>query len=460
MRPFVEQNVLSRVPMAWRRGAAYRENLRLLDESLPWDAERLRTWRLGRVRAVVAHAEAHVPYYRELFGRIGFSSRDLRSLDDLAAIPPITKEEVKEHRDRLLSERIAPERVFPMFTGGSTGEPMSFFVDRDRSFAELSFFAWIWRRYGHDLGRDRVVFVKADRAPAPDRKVFFRHDRYFNYLRCDSNFLNLPENFPYYDRAIRAFGAPVLFGYPSSIYQLARMYELAGDTAPRFRLVLLASENVYAWQQELIRRVFGPDRIFFHYGHSEMALLAFQCPDDDRLQLVPQYGHAELLDEKGDAVTRPGELGELVGTALSLHMPFLRYRTRDYATLSANQSGLFADGIVIDAVEGRLQEFIVTRDRRLVSVCTIGGYHFPQMQMLLHIQYYQDEPGVLTLRYVESPGRALSDAERRDLVTAFESALYGQITLRLERVEEIALSRSNKKSMLVQRLEVERYLGA
>src|SRR5437764_13309282 len=40
-----------------------------------------------RVRAVVAHAHRHVPYYRETLRRLGLAPGDLRTAEDLAPLP-------------------------------------------------------------------------------------------------------------------------------------------------------------------------------------------------------------------------------------------------------------------------------------------------------------------------------------------------------------------------------------
>src|SRR6476620_1891420 len=41
---------------------------------------------LGRLSRLLAHAEKHVPYYRELFRSLNMTSRDIRSLKDLAQL--------------------------------------------------------------------------------------------------------------------------------------------------------------------------------------------------------------------------------------------------------------------------------------------------------------------------------------------------------------------------------------
>jgi phenylacetate-CoA ligase len=92
-------------------------------------------------------------------------------------------------------------------------------------------------------------------------------------------------------------------------------------------------------------------------------------PDDDRYFFWPQYGHFELLDAENRPITQPGKLGFVVGTSFDNKvMPFLRYRTGDLAVLSDRSHPLLPGYPACERIVGRLQEFIVCRDHRLVSI--------------------------------------------------------------------------------------------
>ena len=79
-------------------------------------------------------------------------------------------------------------------------------------------------------------------------------------------------------------------------------------------------------------------RVFSHYGHYELAVLAGFCEKEDTYHVLPQYGYAELLDSNGKPVTQPGGMGEIVATSFIMHAtPIIRYRTRDYAVLKGWQ---------------------------------------------------------------------------------------------------------------------------
>lgn len=182
---------------------------------------------------------------------------------------------------------------------------------------------------------------------------------------------------PQYMEAMRTWKPSFIQAYPSTVYALARWFREhpAPDITARIRGVMLYSENVLAHHMNLLREVFDCP-VLKHYGHSERVLMAASMPDDERLFFWPQYGYMELIDEAGRPVTRPGELGELVGTSFdNLAMPFVRYRTGDMAVLDDRPHPQLPGFPVVRSIEGRRQEYLVCKDHRLIAVCGMGAAH-------------------------------------------------------------------------------------
>jgi len=76
-----------------------------------WSAGETAEFVDARLRRVVAHAAAYVPYYRDLFARLGIRAADIRTTADLAAaLPPLEKRTVQERATEFVSERRAALR--------------------------------------------------------------------------------------------------------------------------------------------------------------------------------------------------------------------------------------------------------------------------------------------------------------------------------------------------------------
>ena len=128
------------------------------------DALRQLQW--TRLRNLIQHAWKRCPFYRDRFQQIGATPADLRCLEDLRRLPPLEKRDIQEMGPRLLAEGWPESDLVANMTGGSTGTPLHFFLDRERdcsrAAATLRHNAWA----GYRLG-DRVARISALPATAP-----------------------------------------------------------------------------------------------------------------------------------------------------------------------------------------------------------------------------------------------------------------------------------------------------
>ncbi|NIO12448.1 MAG: phenylacetate--CoA ligase family protein, partial [Xanthomonadales bacterium] len=228
--------------------------------------------------------------------------------------------------------------------------------------------------------------------------------------------------------------------YPSAGYLFARELKRRGWKLP-LAGVLCASERLYDFQRELFRQVFGC-RTFSHYGHYELGALAGYCEHADTYHVLPFYGYAELLDQEGRPVTEPGRVGEIVATSfIARATPIIRYRTGDLAVWGG--VGCEACGRpypIWREVEGRAQEFVVTRDGRLLSNSALI-FHNEVYDHIQQFEYYQEEPGVVTFRYIPGPGWNGDTARRTRRL--LEEKLQN-VALHLAPVERMTLSERGK----------------
>ena len=101
-------------------GSTYYAHQRLLERTQWLSPEELAAWQLLGLQGIVKHAYENVPFYRDLYGRVGAEPGDIRSIEDFEALPFLTREDVREH----LEEMVAPslrDQALPNSTGGSTG---------------------------------------------------------------------------------------------------------------------------------------------------------------------------------------------------------------------------------------------------------------------------------------------------------------------------------------------------
>jgi phenylacetate-CoA ligase len=263
-----------------------------------------------------------------------------------------------------------------------------------------------------------------------------------------------------YAEALQRWRPKYVHAFPSALYPLVLWLRENGKASllEGVRSVTLFSESVFDYHMVAFNQFFRCP-VMVHYGHTERAAFAMTLPDDPRYHVLQQYGYVELLGTDGERVTSVGGAGEIVATSFdNLVMPFVRYRTGDYAVLGSSPNGHLPSAMVFERIEGRIQEYVVCSDHRLITVTTLGAAHIREFELCLRIQYEQFDPGRLTVRVVST--RQLGDLDRRRICSAIEAKTQGGCSVVLEEVGAIELTQRGKQRLLIQHLDLDRYLGA
>jgi len=379
----------------------------------------------------------------------------------LAAMPLLSKEAIKADPENYLSRAMGPDTHLMAFTGGSTSVPMKLYlekyVSRSKDFAYNTSFDHLAGIREHDT----ILALRGRTVPGAGKPggPLWMFDPIKRYLHLSSDHLE-PEFMPHYVEAIRKWRPAFIHAFPSALVPLCHWLRAhpAPDVTARIRCIQLFSENIYDYQVDLMRSVFDCP-VLLDYGHSERAVKAISLPGDQRYFFWPLYGKVELVDTRGMSITAPGVLGEIVATGFDNRvMPLIRYRTGDLAMWSAAPNPLRPGFPVVERIEGRLQEFLVCRDHRLVSICTIGAAHFEELASADRMQFEQDAPGRATLKVLSAA--ELTPRARKALADGIRAKTQGGLQVDIVRVDDIARSVSGKHKLLLQRLDISRYLGA
>ena len=120
-----------------------------------WDTKHLEALQLFKLQRLLTHIQAHVPYYRDLFTSIGFKATDVHSLADLARLPLLDKPRIRANTEALKSENGRDLARFN--TGGSSGEPLIFYIGKERVSHDVAAKWRATRWWDVDIGDPEVV---------------------------------------------------------------------------------------------------------------------------------------------------------------------------------------------------------------------------------------------------------------------------------------------------------------
>jgi len=193
-------------------------------------------------------------------------------------------------------------------------------------------------------------------------------------------------------------------------------------------------------------------RCFSCYGQTEKLVLASECEQSNNYHIWPTYGYFELLDKNGKPVTKPGQRGEIVGTGfINTVMPFVRYRTGDWATyVSDHCRSCGREHTIIRDIQGhRTQEVLIAADGSEIS-WTALNMHDDTFSRVRQFQFMQEKPGQAILRVV--PAEGFSEKEIGRIHKNLGQKLENQLTFTIKLVDSIALSTRGKVIYVDQRI--------
>lgn len=433
------------LPSRLRLGRRYAEFRRLAAETESWDPETLHEYQVRQLRQVLIQAGTYSAWYQRRFAEAHFDPARIRTPDDLASCPLLTKADLQNHLEEIASTAVAARQRLYITTGGSTGVPVGFYLQKGVSRPkEQAFLEAQWSRAGYFPGARLAVIrghVTTDRAQGR----ITTYDATRDWLMLSSYHLTEARLAEYLE-AIERFRPDILHAYPSAALQLAEFLERAGQSWRQpLRCVLAGSERLTIPQKRLLERVFGA-RIFRWYGHSERAILAAEGRTSELFYFWPTYGYVEFGEPD------PEGFREVIGTSFhNLAMPLIRYRTGDYVRLADPQrdGDLEFPWPAAAEIAGREQEFLVSRSGRRISL-TAFNMHDAIFDGLYAVQFAQSEPGRAEFRYVPS---AEFHSSRLDTIrTGIARKLGDDFTLEFREVRETERTARGKHRWLVSSL--------
>lgn len=362
---------------------------------LPLEEVRAAQWR--NARNLVRIALETVPYYREKYA--GLHPEDIRSWDDFARLPPLTRAEVEEHRESLRSSLVPRSQCHCHSTGGTSGRPVRFLRTRDSYDWRV---AMTWRTYsfsGYTPGQ-RIAYLwgapVGEIPPAARLKTqafnwIYNQKTVNSFVRHDGLWQNT-------FRLLERWRPPSVAGYVSSLTACAEYFLRNGLRPSGLRRVLTAAEPCDSNQRELIEAGFGAP-LYITYGSREFMSIAGECECRDGLHIAADNLLVETAGPGGApaGANQPGEI--LITDFHNLGTVFLRYRINDIGALRAGSCPCGRGLPLLAAVEGRIWCPIVLPGGEQVSGL-LFRHVMKDVPEVLEYQLLQPEPDLVQLHAV------------------------------------------------------------
>jgi len=418
---------------------------REMEASQWWPADRIQELQARRLRELLCAAD-EVPYWRDLFARLRFDPRAVRGPQDLAALPLLDKPTIRQHVEAMKHPRAQGLARFN--TGGSSGEPLVFFIGKERVSHDVAAKWRATRWWGVDIGDPELVVWGSPIELGSQDRIRAWRDRVMRTQLLPA-FDMSPARLDEFVGRIRQARPRMLFGYPSALSHIARHAERRGQRMDDLgiRVAFVTSERLYDEQRADIQRVFGCP-VANGYGGRDAGFIAHQCPQGG-MHVTAEDIVVELLDRDGQPVA-PGQPGEIVTTHLATRdFPFIRYRTGDVGVWDTAACTCGRGLPLLKEIQGRATDFVVAQDGTV-------------MHGLALIYVLRDLPAVAGFRIVQEsleltrvqvvPGSGFGVATEEAIRRGLRARLGAGVHIELEPVEQIPAERSGKHRYVISKV--------
>lgn len=379
--------VLSKLPYQYRPGLgpAYsmrRSDIEIFGQLSPLDQKQ---YIFSRVQNSL-HKSSSVPFYRDLYASNGIDIDSIRSFQDWDSLPVITKEMLNEYDIKQRSR--ACKGRYKTNTGGTSGNPLNFYITPELIPNEWAHMHTIWGKLGFRQDHLKLVFAGRNIGSKPLYYDGLRHSYAVNAYKSFDDILHELSS------VIRTRNVTYLHGYPSALAEFARnISNIAPDLLEILKMTLrgvfLGSEYpAPIYRQEIENTFMVP--IVSWYGHTERAILAWEKHEPYVYHPFQTYGYCEAVKNEETGGWR------LVATSYyNFASPFIRYDTGDEIEPVHIEDGILRS---FKITAGRVGDFVVDKSGSRISLTAlIFGRHHKLFDIARFIQVGQIKHGEMTV---------------------------------------------------------------
>jgi phenylacetate-CoA ligase len=339
------------------RGSVY-DYWQIYKESQYWPKEQLVNYQFRKLKDLLVYSYDNCRYYKEVFGDAGITPDSIKSFEDLALLPALTRDLLLERNEDLLSRRYSKSELQKSYSGGTSGRVATMYLDQESYNMKL---AIEWRNESW-MGKqpcDRTMYFWPNTMDFDEVETF--RSKIKNRYVLGQKMVNAGISDPtiyrqYYDYMIR-FKPRFIKAFPAAFYGFAEYLEENDLPVPGLEAIMSTAEILYDYQRAKFERLFDCP-VYNMYGSRETGNNACECSCHEGLHLSLESAVVEFVDENLRKVEY-GQEGQMLITDLTNYgMPFIRYQIDDFAVPLDSVCSCGRELPLIGSITGRLQDFV------------------------------------------------------------------------------------------------------
>jgi phenylacetate-CoA ligase len=361
---------------------------------------RLRELQWGRLKVLLEHAYSNVPLYRKSFEEIGIHPGDIKGFEEFENIPILTKEAIQNFKEEMVARNVDKKDLIPNMTGGSTGKPLHFYVDKKRMEMRKASTIRHNRWAGWDMGDKFAAFwgSRSDFDIFQSIKAKARNLLLDRCLILDTSSLT-EESMMAFAKKLKEEKPKIYLAYANSMYMFAEFVSQNRIDGLRPKAIVTSAEVLHEHERALIEEVFDC-RIFNRYGCRETSVIASECNEHNGMHINAECIYLEI--EKNSLGKYGKDEGEIIITdLLNFGMPLIRYKIEDVGSLSEEPCSCGRGLPLLKSLTGRSTEFILTPEGKYVSGAALTIFLVAKTPGLLQAQFIQESRDKTVMKIVK-----------------------------------------------------------
>jgi phenylacetate-CoA ligase len=395
-----------------------------------------------KLERLLLHVYKNVPYYQKLLLECGVIRNGKVVLENFSSIPILTKDIIRAQGRNLYSSDYQSRKPYGNTSGGSTGEPVKFFQDREYDDWNIATKLYFNLVLGKDLGQSEIKFWGSDRdilagnLTAKDRMInFFYNRRFFNSYR-----LGEPEIHRLIDLNNR-FKPVAYWAYMESALELSNY---------------LSRHKLYFHPPKIVVSTIGPlteevkerieanmnCKVYNQYGSREVGVISCQCQKQRSMHTFPWWNYVEILDQQGRAVENQ-EGRVIVTTLYNFSMPLIRYDIGDVAVAGGWGCDCGRNSMLLKKVVGRTLGYFKKADGSLAhSHFLVQALFF--RDWIKRFQIIQDEINHVLIKVQLNENAQPNQSDTEDIVRKTKILMGESCKVDFDYVDDISRTQSGK----------------
>ena len=365
------------------------------EETLP--REQIERLQLERLQETVHRVYAKVPAYAKKMDDAGVRPEDVKTLADLAKLPFVTKQDMRDNYPFGLFAVDRDSLVRIHASSGTTGKP-----------TVVGYTAEDLRTWTECVSR---IACMGGASSTDVAQICFGYGMFTGALGLHYGLENIgaaivPSSTGNSQKQImymQDFETSLLVATPSYALRLAEVAgEMGVDPAKdlKVKIALVGSELLTDAMREEMHKVWGKDiLITSNYGMSELMGpgVSGECLEHCGMHINEDYFIPEIIDPNTGEVLPAGEQGELVITCIKKEgLPLIRYRTKDITRLFYEKCKCGRTFCRMENLSGRSDDMLKIRgvnvfpsqiEEVILSVEELG----PHYEIILEREGYLDK---------------------------------------------------------------------